>query len=170
LAGGKATRMGGVAKHLLRVGGETIFERQVRALAPLVDEIIVSGPAIAGYRNVVDDVSDIGPLAGVAAGLAACTTPWLLVIAGDMPNVSHELIAAMLARRAPDLDAIGIRMHPLLCVLHTRTRETVERRIAAGKRKASGLLTDEGLRVAWVEDVEPNLLASINTPGDLAEH
>ena len=174
LAGGKATRLGGVAKHLLRVGGDTIFERQIRAIAPLVDAVIVSGPPIAGYRNVADAARDVGPLAGIAAGLAACTTAWLLVVAGDMPNVSHDLIAAMLARRAPDIDAIGIRLgtlpQPLLCVLHVRTREVVDRCVAAGRYKASGVLTDEGLRVAWLDDVEPFLLANINTPDDLAEH
>jgi molybdenum cofactor guanylyltransferase len=174
LAGGKATRMGGVAKHAIVIGGETIFERQARVLEPLVDEIIVSGPSIAGFRNVTDALAEVGPLAGIAAGLAACTTPWLLVIAGDMPNVSRDLIAAMLARRAPDIDAIGVRLgtlpQPLLCVLHVRTRDVVARRIAAGRYKASGVLTDEGLRVAWVEDVDPSLLANINTPDDLAEH
>jgi molybdenum cofactor guanylyltransferase len=174
LAGGKATRMGGVAKHAIVIGGETIFERQVRAVTPLVDEIIVSGPVIAGYRTVVDAIRDVGPLAGIAAGLAACTTPWLLVIAGDMPNVSQELIAAMLEHRAPDIDAVGIRRgtlpQPLLCVLHVRTREVVARRLAAGRYRASGVLTDEGLRVAWLDDPEPAALANINTPDDLPEH
>jgi molybdopterin-guanine dinucleotide biosynthesis protein A len=44
LAGGKATRLGGIAKHLIIVGGETILARQTRILAPRVAEIIVSSP------------------------------------------------------------------------------------------------------------------------------
>jgi molybdenum cofactor guanylyltransferase len=143
-------------------------------LAPLCEEIVISGAELAGHRTVRDAVRDIGPLAGIAAGLAAIATPWLVVVAGDMPYISRELIEAMLARRAPDVDAIGIRAgtlpQPLLCVLHVRTRDVVERRIAAGRYKASGVLTDEGLRVAWLDDPEPRALVNINTPDDLAEH
>jgi molybdopterin-guanine dinucleotide biosynthesis protein A len=165
--------MGGVAKHAIVIGGETIFARQVAVLAPLVDEIVISGVDVAGYRTVRDGTRDVGPLAGVAAGLAACATPWLLVVACDMPYLTSELIEAMLARRAPELDAVGVRLgtlpQPLLCVLHARTRAVVERRIASGKYRASGLLTDEGLRVAWLDDPEPRTLVNINAPADVTD-
>ena len=36
LAGGKATRFGGLAKHTIVVDGQTIFERQVALLRPRV--------------------------------------------------------------------------------------------------------------------------------------
>ena len=173
LAGGKATRLGGIAKHAIVVGGEMIITRQLRVLGPLVDEVIVSGAEIAGYRVVRDEIADAGPLAGIAAGLAAAKTPWLLVVAGDMPYITGELISAMLARVAPDLDAVGVRTRdrpePLLCVLHTRTRDVIERRLAARHLKASGLLTDEGLRVAWLDDPDPRALVNLNTPDDLRE-
>jgi len=42
LAGGKATRLGGIAKHELVIDGATIFARQVAVLAPRVAELIVS--------------------------------------------------------------------------------------------------------------------------------
>ncbi len=97
LAGGKATRFGGIAKHEIVVDGQTIFERQVAVLAPRVAEILVSSPRdIAGYRTVRDSVENIGPLAGIAAGLAACRTPWLLVVAGDMPYITGPLIDLLL--------------------------------------------------------------------------
>src|SRR5260221_5031289 len=96
LAGGKATRLGGVAKRELVVGGETFCARKVRVLAPRVAEVIVWGADVAGYRSVRDSIAGAGPLAGIAAGLAAATTPWLLVVAGDMPYLTGELIDAML--------------------------------------------------------------------------
>lgn len=170
LAGGKATRFGGAAKHELVVDGVTIFERQVAVLRPRVEEIIVSSPRdIAGYRCVRDAHPGAGPLAGIAAGLAACRTPWLLVIAGDMPYVSGELIDRMIAAR--DQQAVGIRIdllpEPLLCILHTTSLPIVERRIAAGRFKASGLLTDEDLRVHWLDDVDRDLVRNVNAPEDL---
>ena len=185
LAGGRATRFGGIAKHELVVDGQTIFERQVAVLAPRVDEIIVSSPRdIAGYRCVRDARDGVGPLAGIAAGLAACRTPWLLVIAGDMPYVSGELIDQMIAardhERAPgdaasagvrDIDCVGIRIdslpEPLLSILHVSVLPIVERRIAAGQFKASGLLTDEDLRVHWLAGIDRDLVRNMNAPEDL---
>ena len=173
LAGGKATRFGGIAKHALVIAGQTILERQAAVLAPRVAEIIVSSPQdIAGYRCVRDAMGE-GPLAGIAAGLAACATPWLLVIAGDMPFITAPLIDSLLAARAPELDAVGLRIdglpEPLCCLLHTRARPSVERRLAARRFKASGLLTDEGLNVRWLTDADPAALRNLNSPSDMPE-
>ena len=175
LAGGKATRLGGIAKHEIVVEGETIFARQVRVLAPRVAEILVAGPAIEGYRNVRDAVDGVGPLAGIAAGLAACRTPWLLVIAGDMPHVTGELVDELgsgTTSPLPDdeLDAVGVRVNglpePLLCVLHVRVLPVIERALATGRYKASRILTDDGLRVRWL-DADPKAVRNINSPEDL---
>jgi molybdenum cofactor guanylyltransferase len=180
LAGGKASRLGGVDKRELVIEGQTIFARQCAVLAPIVGEIVVSAPrGVPGYRTVADAIAGAGPLAGIAAGLAVAATPWLLVIAGDMPFVSSALIDLMLAATRDDIDAVGIRVadlpEPLLCVLHARTRAIVERRIAARHFKASGLLTDEALRVSWIEEaalraIDPELRAlfNVNRPDDLA--
>ena len=180
LAGGKATRFGGVAKHELVVDGQTIFARQVSVLAPRVAEILVSSPRpIEGYRSVQDAHDGIGPLAGIAAGLAACRTEWLLVIAGDMPHITGALIDQLITiargshdpHAADSLDAVGIRIdglpEPLFCILHTRTLPFVERRIATGDYKASRLLTDE-LRVHWIDaDRDRAALRNVNAPEDL---
>lgn len=185
LAGGRATRLGGVSKHALVVDaadGRTIFERQVALLRPRVAEVIVSlraGPDIAGFRTVSDHVFDVGPLAGIAAGLSGCRTTWLLVVAGDMPHLTDSLIDRMLQRaedandeRDRQTEAVGVRSRglpePLLCVLRTRVvLPIVAARIASGRYKASGLLTDEGLRVAWIDDADPAALRNVNSPEDL---
>lgn len=173
LAGGKATRLGGVAKHELVVDGATILERQRAVLAPRVSEIVVAAPhPVDGFRTVRDAHAGVGPLAGIAAGLAAATTPWLLVVAGDMPYLTGELIDRLLAATADAVDAVGIRAgalpEPLLCVLHTRVGPAVDSRLAAGRYKASGLLTDEHLHVRWLEvDADTPALWNVNAPQDL---
>lgn len=188
LAGGRATRMGGVDKRALVVEGRTVFERQCEVLAPRVAEVIVSLAAGAtqaedatlaegatpteGHRIVTDAVEGAGPLAGIAAGLAAARTPWLLVVAGDMPYISAELVDAMLAAATEDVDAVGVRAgglpEPLVSMLRVApARVAVEHLLAAQRYKASALLTDAGLRVAWL-DAEPRVVKNLNTPGDLS--
>jgi len=230
LAGGKATRLGGIAKHELVVDGQTILERQLALLKPRVTEIIVSLPAgkapswewtlesepasvvasasAAGYRITRDLVRDAGPLGGMAAGLSECRTNWLLVVAGDMPHVTEDLLDQMLqvvedavqressmteplrfrllgdaligtsgattdAERSlrGRLDAVGVRSgglpEPLLCVLHKRVLPVVQSRLMTARYKASGLLTDEGLQVAWIDDADPTALRNVNSPEDL---
>jgi molybdopterin-guanine dinucleotide biosynthesis protein A len=180
LAGGRATRMGGIDKTALVVDGETIFERQLRVLAPRAAEILISVGAQDNavfaanprLRTVTDTVIGAGPLAGVLAGLEACTTPWMLVVAGDMPHLSGDLIDRMVAVATGDIDAVGIRIdglpEPLFCLLRvSAARPAIERRFAEGKRKASELLTSSGLRVAWLEGIDRAALTNINTPDDL---
>jgi molybdenum cofactor guanylyltransferase len=189
LAGGRATRFGGIAKHEIVVEGRTIFERQVAVLAPRVAEIIVSSAQpIAGYRTVADAVSDGGPLAGIAAGLAAASTPWLLVVAGDMPYITPSVVDLLVTAStspspsrstttAPDAIAfsIGGLPEPLFCLLRREpAAAAVATLVSRGDRKASRLLTDVGLRLAWIDEtalreVDPDLraLQNINAPSDL---
>jgi molybdopterin-guanine dinucleotide biosynthesis protein A len=189
LAGGKASRLGGIAKHELVIGGESILARQRRVLAPRVAEILVSlgspaAPELSdshdGHRTVTDAVDGAGPLAGIAAGLAAVATPWLLVVAGDMPDLHGPSIDLILDAARDGLDAVGVRIgglpEPLVCVLHVRAKAVVDRRLAAGRFKASGLFTDEDLQIAWVHErelraLDPELrgFRNINSPADLRE-
>jgi molybdopterin-guanine dinucleotide biosynthesis protein A len=70
-----------------------------------------------------------------------------------------------------DASAVGVRSRglpePLLCLLHRRVLPVVELRLAAGRYKASGLLTDEGLAIRWIDDADPRALRNVNSPEDL---
>ena len=172
LAGGRATRLGGVDKLALVIDGATILDRLAAVLAPRVAEIVIATPRdVTGYRCVRDAPGE-GPLAGIAAGLDACTTAWLVVVAGDMPYLTGALVDRMLATRDATVAAVGVRHagrpEPLVCALHAASVLAARRWLAAGRFKASGLLVDEGLRVAWVDEpCHPRPLANVNTPADL---
>lgn len=179
VAGGKATRLGGVDKRAIVVDGRTIFERQIAAVSRLVHEVIVSGRTeVAGYRNVVDAVPGLGPLSGIAAGLDSAETPWLLVLAGDMPRIDPAVIELVLSR-AGEADAVGIRIagraEPLFSLLRVAVWRPIARaRLAARQLRVSALLTEESARVHWIEEaelraVDPQLrsLHNVNTPEDL---
>jgi molybdenum cofactor guanylyltransferase len=171
LAGGKATRMGGVDKRELVVEGRTIFERQVEALRGL-PILVSSAREIAGYATVRDAVVDGGPLAGIAAGLAAAKTPWLLVIAGDMPYITAAVIDRLVSRTADDIDAVGVRIaglpEPLVCVLRVSVfLPLVQARLARGDLKASRILTEGENRVAWLDEDDVRAYRNVNVPEDL---
>jgi molybdenum cofactor guanylyltransferase len=180
LAGGRATRLGGIDKRELVVEGRTIFARQVEVLAPRVAEIVVSSPhPVAGYRTVRDPLPGAGPLAGIAAGLAAVRSSWMLVVAGDMPHVSGAVLDLLISRITDEHDAVAIRIgglpEPLLCALRVAAcAPVVQRRLAASQRKAARLFLEGELRVSWIEEaelraVDPELraLVNVNVPGDL---
>lgn len=176
LAGGKATRLGGIAKHAIvvdPVDGRTILERQVGVLAPRVHEILVATAAdIPGYRCVHDVLPDVGPLAGIAAGLEAARTPWLVVVAGDLPHLSGSVVDELIAAIDDVDDAVGVRIagraEPLVCVLHRRCLPAATRRLANRRYKVAGLLTEERLHVRWRDlDAHRHAFFNVNEPEDL---
>lgn len=191
LAGGRATRLGGRAKPLVAIEGATILDRQLDVIAPRVDEVLIAvapGAAplpvparwTARVRFVEDAAVGAGPLAGIAAGLAAARAPWLVVVAGDLPRLSGPLLDLLIGACAPDLDAVAPRVRglpePLLACYAASVAPVAAARLAAGRRKTSGLLTEEGLRVRWLDEpalraADPALasFADIDTPADLAE-
>ncbi|MFN0252401.1 MAG: molybdenum cofactor guanylyltransferase [Kofleriaceae bacterium] len=194
LAGGRATRMGGIAKHAIVVGGETILARQLRVIREHTNDILVSSPVdIDGVHAVRDATAHegIGPLAGIAAGLAATTAHWMFVIAGDMPYISGMLMGQMLelvacaGGRSEDdhaptwsgVHAIGVKKRelpePLFSVLRVpRARTVVAAMIEARDFKASRLL--DALGASYIPEklaraCDPDLLTlhNINEPGDI---
>ncbi|MCE9577792.1 MAG: NTP transferase domain-containing protein [Deltaproteobacteria bacterium] len=186
LAGGRGRRLGGVVKPLLAIEGRAIIDRLRDALAPHAHELLlaVADPAqaqgLGDARLVIDAVPGAGPVAGLAAARAATDARWLIAVAGDMPHVTSAVIAALLARAGDDVDAVAIRLgtpplpEPLLAVWGRAAAPMMARALERGRYRTSALLTDDGLRVAWLEEadlraVDPQLrsVQNVNRPTDL---
>jgi len=120
VAGGGATRLGGVCKPLLRVRGRTVLERLL-ALRTLADEVLlVSADARipdSGMRRVGDVVPGRGAPGGVQSALAHARSPWVLAVGGDMPFLDARAVLPLLEARGEDVDAVaytvGGRLEPL---------------------------------------------------------
>jgi molybdopterin-guanine dinucleotide biosynthesis protein A len=181
LAGGRARRLGGVDKSALRIGSVSIFERQLAALEGLADRIVVvgGGPGRLGLgrvRVVPDRVPRAGALGGLYTALCEATTPYVLVLACDLPFVSARVVGRMAALADGTADAVVPRttdgVQPLCAVYARRLRNRVRRHIESGHLKVQDLLA--GVRV---RELGPDDLASldptghsffnVNTPGDL---
>lgn len=163
ISGGKASRLDGRVKALIEIGGRTILERQLDVLRPRFPAIAIAANDATPYQGtglpvLADQVLGQGPLAGIAAALRWCRRPYLLVVAGDMPYLDPRVIDRLLGRRWPGVDAVapfvGDEPQPLFALYARRCLAAVERRLAAGQRKASGLLTEEGLTVRRIYEAE----------------
>ena len=93
LAGGPATRLGGVAKAGIEVGGRTLLDLAIEALLD-ADEVVVAGAeAVRTSRPVTfvrEDPPYGGPVAGLLTGVdALLRRPRLVgVLAVDLPRVT----------------------------------------------------------------------------------
>ena len=85
LTGGKARRMSGRDKAAAQVGGQTLRQRVVAA--------------VAGAQRVIEvgAEQDGGPVAAIAAGLQHVTAPDVVVLAGDLPFLTGAAVGQLLA-------------------------------------------------------------------------
>ncbi|MCL4545720.1 MAG: molybdenum cofactor guanylyltransferase [Chloroflexi bacterium] len=177
LAGGRSRRFG-QDKCLAEIGGQPLLGHVVRALSPLVDEIIVVGHIQLlplPVRLIGDAVPGLGPLQGLIGGLSAAAHEWSIVVACDMPLLNGDILRHMVAHRygydavVPHLD----RPQPLYALYHRRCLPLLQQQLAAGDLRLTDVLAR--LHVRWVDEhdlrrFDPDLrsFGSINTPGEAA--
>ncbi|WP_406691000.1 molybdenum cofactor guanylyltransferase [Saccharopolyspora sp. ID03-671] len=111
LAGGRASRLGGVDKVMLPVGGRTLLDRTLAALSG-ADPVVVVGPrrpAAAGVRWTVEDPAGGGPLAAVDAGLRCLDADdgVVAILAADHPHLTRETVARLRDALRTDPEAGG---------------------------------------------------------------
>lgn len=116
LAGGRGLRMGGVAKPLLEVGGRSLVQRAVDAVAgchPITIVADVLDPGIRGVEWTREEPPFGGPAAGVAAALTGWPTTrsptWTFVLASDL--VQPDAVVATLAAVRQQLDPASDGAH-----------------------------------------------------------
>ena len=191
LAGGRATRMGGVDKGLQHYKGQPLAWHAVQRLrlqTPMGPGLIAINAnrnldeygqwGLPVWNDVLDDFA--GPLAGFQTALQhiqQLTHPpdYLLVVPCDSPlfplNLLERLARAMLEANAeiamaaiPETDRQGrmvVRAQPVFSLLHTALADDLTQFLAAGGRK----ITD------WTDRhrcVEVRFDAPGDAPGDFA--
>lgn len=180
LTGGQARRFDGRDKGLLVVDGRSILERQLDALRPVCDRIVLVGglpdtPTPAGLVRIADRHAGCGPLGGLDAALEAAAGDDVVLLACDMPYPTAGLLAYLLGLRS-HTDAVVPRTergyHPLCAVYGPTCRLAVRRRLEAGMLRVRDLFDDVRVHVVGESDLarfgEPSrLLANVNTQADL---
>jgi molybdenum cofactor guanylyltransferase len=190
LTGGASSRMG-KAKALLEFGGEPLILRIARTIEPLVSSVIAVGPseryAALGLQVIEDQKFGIvdergkspGPLAGIASALSASRTDWNLIVACDLPYLSREWVAWLLART--NISSAQIIMprtdggpEPLAAVYRRECAEPIIAALQRGVRKVTDamaeLRTDFVTEPEWRHiDPDGRVLRNMNSPEDYEE-
>jgi len=183
LCGGQSSRMGR-SKAWLPVGGTTMLQRVVGILSEVAHPIVVvaavgqSLPSLPSNVIVAhDEIDGKGPLAGLAAGLAAMgkQTNTIYLSACDVPFLNATFVQRVVALldethviAVPRIDG---HFHPLAAVYRVSIRETAAQLLASDRLRMKdlfALVATREITHAELASVDPELqsLRNINTPED----
>lgn len=180
LAGGLSTRMG-TDKALLPIAGKPLLYRLVEEVSRLTQHVTVSVGSPereALYREslgdlgetvsfAVDLIPECGPLSGLHAGLSAIGDGYVFTMACDMPQLSEELLSALLTHTDSGADVIYAPGQPFHALYHARTAGQIEAALKAGDFRLMGLLNRlRSVEINLQEQGESSYFINLNTPAD----
>jgi molybdopterin-guanine dinucleotide biosynthesis protein A len=183
LAGGMGSRLG-TNKALLEIGGRTILDRILEKMLDIFPSVLLvlrddNSPLAVDHGSRVKVVTDLlpgkGPLGGIYTALEYSPTPYVFVIACDMPYPNLELVKRLLSEAAGREAVVprrGDYIEPLFAVYERETRHSIKKRLEDDDLKIHDFIDELDARFLEEEDVcgcDPdfNSFFNINTPEDL---
>jgi molybdopterin-guanine dinucleotide biosynthesis protein A len=177
LAGGGSTRMGR-DKALLPYRGVTLLEYVASQVEAAAGSVALVGPperyAGFGYPTHPDLRPRAGPLGGLETALRNSEAEWSLVVACDMPGLTTDFLARLLARAEASGAACLLPVspdghpQPLCAAWSRRCLEPVAAALSSGVRK----MADAAARLApalWPVN-DASWFENLNTPADWDAH
>jgi molybdopterin-guanine dinucleotide biosynthesis protein A len=182
MAGGKSSRMG-TDKAMLYFDGQKMIERtlcvlkEVFHLRPL---IVTNTPEL--YEGleadvVTDIIKDSGPLAGIHTALSLAGTPYIFVVACDMPLLSAPFIKVVLSE-LDDNDVVipfesETKNHPLHAIYSARCLPYIEKCLNQKKQRIIAFFPDVKVKEVDVLKYESlraeQSCINVNTPEELKQ-
>ena len=178
LAGGAARRMGGGDKGLTELAGKPLIEYALARLAPQVDALIINANrnvaryADYGHPVVTDQRQGFqGPLAGMASGLKAAETEFMVCAPCDSPLLPEDLVGRLF-RQLREQDAElsvahnGERLQPVFTLMRAALADSLLAFLDGGGRKIDQWFQRHQLAVADFSD-QPAAFSNVNSPEEL---
>lgn len=121
------------------------------------------------WPQIIDNLADIGPLAGIAAAQAAYPEAAWLVIACDLPLLTEPSVQYLLQQRDPTRLATAYanpdrQPEPLCTIWEPATAALIHAAIAAGEYSPRRLL--QTWNILLINPLDPNALNNVNTPDE----
>lgn len=176
LAGGRGSRMGGVHKPLLKIGGETLLDAALRAARDAqCDPIVVVGPADEAHADLTwirEEPPFGGPVAAILTALPSVDTPRVLVLACDLPrapDVVRLLVRADAAADGVCLRDAGGRPQWLAGIYRTDALRAAATTIPDAGRNASvrSLLADLAIAAMAAADIAHDIASDLDIAFDI---
>ena len=179
LAGGRATRMGGVDKGLVVLQQEALTAHVIARLKSQVDEIFISANReietykTFGYTVLQDTNADfIGPLAGFFLGLQNAQYDYVLTVPCDSPLLPLDLAERLLSCMSASGADIAVassdeNSHPVFCLMKKSVLPSLLTYIERGERKVSAWQKSQQLVEVDFSDCS-EAFTNLNTFDDLA--
>jgi len=178
LAGGRSVRMQR-DKATLAFAGQTQLARAMQLVGSLCAQAFVSvrpdqrgDPERARWPQVVDEIADIGPAAGILAAQARLPDHAWLVVAVDLPLLDAATLARLLAARQSTALATAFRSssdglpEPLCAIWEPASRAPLAAFVDGGRSCPRKFLITHAAHLVELE--APAALANVNTPDDYA--
>ena len=176
LAGGSGRRMGG-SKATVQLRGRPLISYPLEALQRALREVTVIAkadtelPQMPGVTVWIEPTTPRHPLVGIVQALALAAGRPVLIVAGDLPFVTAELLGD-LARSAPGAAPAVIaawrgEVQPLLGCYQARALDLL--RDAALRADMPLRNTIEGIEPRLFELPDPDALFNVNAPDDLLQ-
>ncbi|MGG0718987.1 molybdenum cofactor guanylyltransferase [Robertmurraya massiliosenegalensis] len=161
LAGGKSSRMG-TNKALLNIEGKMVIEHAVEELKSIVNNIIIVTNSFDEYSflnlpMVKDEWKDMGPLAGIHAGLSFSKTEQNLIVACDMPFISATLgdvLLKQLEEYQAAIPEISGQLHPLFAAYRKEVKDEAEKALEQKQLRIRGIFRN--IHVKIMDETELN--------------
>ena len=177
LAGGRATRMGGVDKGLVPINGRPMIAWVIDALRPQVATVMINANrnhdlyGAFGCPVIDDGDSEFrGPLAGMASAMRVAETPWVAVVPCDSPLITGELVERLYAAVASSGSPVAVahdgeRLQPVFALLACTLLADLAGYLDDGQRKIDRWYARHGYDSVDFSDVVESF-ANINAPED----
>jgi len=178
LAGGQARRMGGQDKGLIQLAQKPMIEHVLNAIEPQVGTIIINANRNQttyekyGFPVVADQHKGYcGPLEGMASGLQAAKTPFVVTVPCDSPLIPDDLVQKLYST-LQDEDAeictahSSGRMQPVFTLMKTEVLPSMLEFLNNGERKIDKWFEKHHLAIADFSD-QAETFININSEEEL---
>ena len=166
----------GKDKACIEIDGVPLWRRQLRTLRDLGPrELFISGDPREDWSHekcliIADAKPNAGPLGGIVAALRHCSAPLLVTLAVDLPRMTSEYLAALVAACSDARGAIPSG-EPLAAVYPITASAIAEQCLASGdysmQHFARRCIAEGSTAERNIAAADEPLFLNMNTPEDL---